>query len=95
MYTHCIMYIFQALCLLLSIEETLKLTELYLVPETKWVSRREIKMAHSVRILEREGKGQTSGLTKHWVQAERIRYIFVSHNESSPVPHSIYCLCYC
>lgn len=88
------MYIFQILSLLLSIEETLQLTELSLLPVTKRVSKSEIKMAHFVRILEGEGKGQTSGLTKDWVEAERITSIFISHNESSPVPHSIYCLCY-
>lgn len=60
------MYIFQALCLLLSIEETLQLTELSLIPETTWVSKSQIKMAHFVRILG-EAKGQTSGLTKDWV----------------------------
>lgn len=48
------MYIFQALCLFMSIEETLQLTDLSLLPETKQISRSEIKMAHSVQ---RRGEG--------------------------------------
>ena len=61
------MYIFQALCLVLRIEETLQLTKLSLLPETKWVSKSEIKMARFVKVLEEERKTQTSGLTKDWV----------------------------
>lgn len=50
------MYIFQALCLLLSVEETLQLTELSFLPELKWISKCEVKMVHFVEILEGEGK---------------------------------------
>lgn len=60
------MYVFQAHYLLLSIEATLQPTELYLLPETKWTSKSETKIAQFVRILEVQGKGQTTSLIKDW-----------------------------